>query len=140
MPPRCLPFRTAMVAALIAGFAGPARAATATDPTAQDERSDRVEDRDEALEDAAAFKRQHEPAVVSSPAFEVRIDAPLYYDSNAQELQRGASAALEGNPEATFGWKHPSGRFRSRSACSWPRMPTVTPMWRKPMGTRPPRR
>ena len=44
-----------------------------------------------------------------SPAFEVRIDAPLYYDSNAQELQRGASAALEGNPEATFGWKHPIG-------------------------------
>ena len=31
------------------------------------------------------------------------------YDSNAQELQRGASSALEGNPEATFGWKHPIG-------------------------------
>jgi len=43
--------------------------------------------------------------VVPAPKpFNFNITAPLYYNSNAQEVQSGGSAALEGDPELELGW------------------------------------
>jgi hypothetical protein len=82
----------------------PALAASATDPTTQDDRSDRVSDQQDAIDGAIDAEQQRQGA--APRAFSVRIDAPLYYNSNAQQATSGGSAALEGDPEIELRWSH----------------------------------
>ncbi len=92
-------------AALCVGLlwgAAPALAAGSADPTSQDERSDRIADQQDAIDDAIDAEQQRRN--VAPRAFNLQISAPAYYNSNAEEVPSGGSGALEGDPEVELGW------------------------------------
>jgi hypothetical protein len=85
-----------------------ARRAMAAGSIDQDDRSDRTDAQEEAVdaaEDGAQERHTAEQPTPPSPnVFNFRINAPLFYNSNATEAQSGAPAALEGDPELELGW------------------------------------
>jgi hypothetical protein len=82
--------------------ATPALAAGSADPTSQDDRSDRIADQQDAIDDATDAEQQRRSA--APRAFNIRISAPVYYNSNAEEVTSGGSGALESDPEIELGW------------------------------------
>jgi hypothetical protein len=85
-----------------------AMAASPADTAGQDDRSDRTQDQEDAIDAAqdAALAQQAagQPAPAAPKAFNFRVNAPLYYNSNAAEVLSGGPAALEGDPEIELGW------------------------------------
>jgi hypothetical protein len=78
-------------------------AASPTDPLAADQQSDRTEilrDAIDAAFDAAQARKAAQGAPAVPKEFSVRINAPLYFNSNVLLGHSG----LEGNPEIALGW------------------------------------
>jgi hypothetical protein len=77
-----------------------------SDAAARDDRSDRTEDQESAIDalNSAAQNRKLTAPSVPRP-FTFRLNAPLYYNSNANEIPTRAPAALEGNPQMELGWR-----------------------------------
>ena len=102
-----LKFRQSVIAVvcLIALAPLPAMAA---DADTRDDRADRIADQSDAVDAAILAEQQRRTANATTPPvqqpFSIRIVAPLYYNSNAQEVPSGGSAALEGDPELELGW------------------------------------
>ena len=99
----------AMAAACLVVLAPPAAtAANSADADAQDDRSDRIADQSDAVDAAIRAEQQRGTANATAPPiqkpFNIRIVAPLYYNSNAQEVRSGGTAALEGDPGLELGW------------------------------------
>jgi hypothetical protein len=89
------------------GMVGHAIAASPADTARQDDQSDRVQDQEDAIDAAQEATQARQAAGQPTPpakAFNLRIDAPLYYNSNAAEVSSGGPAALEGDPEIELGW------------------------------------
>jgi hypothetical protein len=97
---------------MLLGTVPSAIAASPTDPFAADQQSDRKEILQDAI-DAAFDAAQARKAAQGAPAvpkeFSVRINAPLYYNSNVLLGQAG----LEDNPEIALGWYQAGRRCRS---------------------------
>jgi hypothetical protein len=89
-------------------FAGHAHAASRTDSAARDDQSDRIADQEDAInaaQDAAQDQQAAgQPAPTAPKAFNVRVSAPLYYNSNPNLVRTGGPAALEGDPEIELSW------------------------------------
>src|ERR1700679_615526 len=85
-----------------------AMAVRPADTAGQDDRSDRTQDQEDAIDaaqDAAqAQQAAGQPVPAAPKAFNFRVAAPLYYNSNAAEVLSGGPAALEGDPEIELGW------------------------------------
>jgi hypothetical protein len=85
-----------------------AMAASLADTAGQDDRSDRIQDQEDAIDAAQdAAQERHAADQAASPVpreFNFRVIAPFYYNSNAKEVQSGGPAALEGDPEIELGW------------------------------------
>jgi hypothetical protein len=102
--------RIALATAVLATLGLPlmARHAKAADTTDQDDRSDRISEQEDAVDaaqDAALDRRAAgQPTPASPNVFNFRVNAPLYYNSNATEAQSGGPSALEGDPELELGW------------------------------------
>ena len=83
-------------------------AASPADTAGQDDRSDRTQDQEDAIdaaqEDAQARQAAGQPVPAAPKAFNFRVNAPLYHNSNATEVVSGGPAALEGDPEIELGW------------------------------------
>jgi hypothetical protein len=99
-----------MAVLLMPGLMGTAPEANAQNPSdsaAGDDRADRTQDQEDALDaaqDTAQDRQAAEQAKPPAPKeFNFRINAPLYFNSNAEEVPSGSSA-LEGNPEIELGW------------------------------------
>jgi hypothetical protein len=78
-------------------------AASPTDPLAADQQSDREEILQDAIDaafDAAQARKAAQAPRAVPKEFSVRINAPLYYNSNVLLGQSG----LESNPEIALGW------------------------------------
>ena len=78
-------------------------AASLSDPLAADQQSDRAQNLDDAIDaalDAAEARKAANAPPAAPKEFSVRINAPLYYNSNILLGQSG----LEGNPEIALGW------------------------------------
>jgi hypothetical protein len=76
--------------------------ASPTDPLAADQQSDRIENEEDAIDAALDAAEAHQAAKAPPKvpkAFSVGINAPLYYNSNAD-----GHGALEGDPEIALGW------------------------------------
>jgi hypothetical protein len=77
-----------------------------SDAAARDDQSDRIEDQEsaiDAVDNAAQDRERVAPSVPRS--FTFRLNAPLYYNSNANQIASPAPAALEGNPQIELGWR-----------------------------------
>jgi hypothetical protein len=101
--------RWAIAAAFLIVLVPPAAvAANGADADAQDDRADRLTDQSDAVDAAILDEQQRATANSTTPPaqkpFNIRIMAPLNYNSNAQEIHSGGSAALEGDPELELGW------------------------------------
>ena len=105
-----VPARIALgtVVLLTLGLPLMARHAVAADTTDQDDRSDRIEEQEDAIDatqDRAQERRAADQPVPPAPrAFNFRVSAPLYYNSNGEEVQSGGTGALEGDPEVELSW------------------------------------
>ncbi len=92
----------------LSGMVVYAVAASPADVAAQDDRSDRIQDQEDAIDatqdSEQARQAAGQAALPAQPQFNFRINAPLYFNSNAQEVGSGGSAALEGDPEIELGW------------------------------------
>lgn len=101
-------FAWSAIAAAFLIVLAPPSALAANSADARDDRSDRVADQSDALDAAILAEQQRATANATAPPvqkpFNIRIVAPLYYNSNAQEVRSGGSAALEGDPELELGW------------------------------------
>jgi hypothetical protein len=101
---------------VLLGAVPSAIAASPIDPLAADQQSDRVEILQDAIDrafDAAQARKATQAAPLVPKEFSVRINAPIYYNSNILLGQSG----LEGDPEIALGW--------SPSWASLPFKPTV---------------
>jgi hypothetical protein len=105
--------RITLVAALLLTSGLPhtvhhAIAASPGDPAGQDDRSDRIEDQEDAIDAAQDAAQERGAAAQAAPPvtgnFNFRVIAPLYFNTNAKEVQSGEPAALEGDPEVELGW------------------------------------
>jgi hypothetical protein len=97
-----------LLAPVLGGMDGRANAATPADIAGQDDRSDRIQDQEDAI-DAAQEADQvgqaaGQPAPPAPQAFNFRVNAPLYYNSNPTEAPSVRPSALEGDPEIELGW------------------------------------
>jgi len=83
-------------------------AASPADVARQDDRSDEIQDQEDAIDAAQNMDQARQAAgqeVPSAPKeFNFRINAPFYYTSNATLVQSGEPAALELDPEIELGW------------------------------------
>jgi hypothetical protein len=83
-------------------------AQSASDAADRDDRSDRIQDQEDAIDaahDLAQARQEAGQAIPPGPKeFTFRVSAPLYSNSNAEEVQSGGSAALEGDPEIEAVW------------------------------------
>jgi hypothetical protein len=93
---------------VLGGVVGHTHAASPADTAGQDDRSDRIQDQEDAIdtsqEAAQARQAAGQPAPPAPKAFNFRVNAPLYYNSNATGVLSGGPAALEGDPEIELGW------------------------------------
>jgi hypothetical protein len=79
--------------------------ANLADTVEQDDRSDRKQDHEDAIDAAQDTAQNRRAGAQAAPReFNFRINVPLYYNSNAEEVQAGASTALEADPEIELGW------------------------------------
>jgi hypothetical protein len=104
-----LPANIVLVASTIAGLAlagtAIAQPARNADNAAQDDRSDRIQAEENSIDDANSAAQDRQAALAAAPReFYVRINLPLFYNSNAEEFQSHGSSALEGNPQLELGW------------------------------------
>jgi hypothetical protein len=77
-----------------------------SDVATRDDRSDRIEDQESAIDAANSAAQDREPVAPSARrSFTFRLNAPLYYNSNANEIPSRAPAALDGNPQIELGWR-----------------------------------
>jgi hypothetical protein len=76
-------------------------AANLADTAEQDDRSDQIQDQEDAI-DAAQDTIQVQQAAPQE--FNFRVNVPLSYNSNAEEVPSGGPAALEADPEIELGW------------------------------------
>jgi hypothetical protein len=102
------------------GAGGQAMAAVpsgGSDAAAHDDRSDRIEDQKSAIGAANNAAQNREPAAPSVlRPFTICFNAPLYYNSNANENPSHAPATLEGNPEIELGWRRNLSPYRHPAA------------------------
>jgi hypothetical protein len=94
---------------VLEGAGGQAMAAApngGSDVATRDDRSDRIEDLENAIDAAESAAQDREPVASFVPRpFTFRLNLPLYYNSNANEVPSPAPAALEGNPQIELGWR-----------------------------------
>jgi hypothetical protein len=88
------------------GQAMAAAASDGSDVATRDDRSDRIEDQQSAIDAGNSAVQDRDPVAPSVPrSFTFRLNAPLYFNSNANEIPSQAPAALEGNPQIELGWR-----------------------------------
>jgi hypothetical protein len=106
---RVLPLIVVLRVQVLEGAGGQAMAAApggGSDVATRDDRSDRIEDQESAIDAAKSVAQDRESVAASVPrSFTFRLNVPLYYNSNANEMPSPASAALEGNPQVELGWR-----------------------------------
>jgi hypothetical protein len=92
---------------MLEGNGGQAMAAAASsDAAALDERSDRIEDQENAINAVNSAAQDLESAISPTPRpFVLIINTPVYYNSNPAEIPSPAPTAFEGNPEIELNWR-----------------------------------